>query len=425
MSKAILDPVAGDSAPEPSPGRRPNLPSLTGARWWAASAVFLLHVLVFLPVYPFQKTELFANIHRFIPMQLGSAGVTFFFVLSGFIIFWSNDTMSNVGKYLKRRVFKIYPTHIVASVVFIVAASVPLSKTVLWVPNLLLIHTWVPNWTMLGGLNVPSWSLVAELLFYLTFPLFLPLVRRVNGVGIWWAIGGLFALILVIHTAYFLFLEGPPGVSNTFLPRFWPGDTSPYFEIHASPEWFAQNEIPVMPSYWMTYNFPLSRLPEFYLGVMAAKLVDQKMFRNSRMWWPMAALAVSYAATWVVPVNYKMSVLFVLPMMLVVATLAVKDLNGKTGISGSPRMVWLGDISFAFYLIQFPVMVIVTRFFIGGNQYYFWGWLGWSVLVFVVSVVAAWAIFTFIDDPIMKRTARPKTKRDPDKASAPIDGARV
>lgn len=399
-------------------GRRPNLPSLTGARWWAALAVFILHVLVFLPVYPFQKTELFANIHRFIPMQLGSAGVTYFFVLSGFIIYWSNSQMSSVWRYLKRRVLKLYPTHILTAVIFMVAASVPLSNLVVWLPNLLLIHTWVPNWTTLGGLNIPAWSLVAELFFYLSFPLFIPLVRRVTGRGIWWAIGILFAGIVLLHTAYYLFLEGPVGIQNTFLPRFWPGDVSPEFEIHASPEWFAQNNIPVLPSYWMTYNFPLSRLPEFYLGVMAAKLVVEGRWRNQRLTLPLIAMVGAFAATWVVPVNYKMSVLFILPMMAVVATLAAKDINGNTGMSGSPKMVVLGDISFAFYLIQFPVMVIVTRLFIGGHQYYFWGWLGWAALVFVISIVAAWVIYTYVDAPIMRRAGRRKVRPKPPAAEA-------
>lgn len=406
-------------------GRRPNLPSLTGARWWAALAVFFLHVLVFLPVFPFQKTELFANIHEFIPMQLGSAGVTYFFVLSGFIIYWSNSHMSSVWGYIKRRLFKLYPTHILTAVIFMIAASVPLSNFVVWVPNMLLIHTWVPGWTKLGGLNVPSWSLVAELLFYLTFPLLIPLVRKITGRGIWWAIGILFTLIVVIHTAYFLFLEGPSNFENTFLPAIdpataWPNavspdDVSPYYEIHADPAWFLQDRIDVLASYWMSYNFPLSRLPEFYLGVMAAKLVVEGRWTNQKLTLPLAAMVIAFAATWPVPVNYKMSVLFILPMMAVVATLAAKDIAGNTGWSGSPKMVVLGDISFAFYLIQFPVMVIVTRLLIGGHGYYFWGWAGWSVLVFVISIVSAWLIYTYIDAPIMRRVGRRKPKPKPDK----------
>ena len=46
--------------------------------------VYVLHALVFLPVYPFQKSELFRQIHTVVPMQLGSAGVTFFLHPVGF-----------------------------------------------------------------------------------------------------------------------------------------------------------------------------------------------------------------------------------------------------------------------------------------------------------------------------------------------------
>lgn len=394
----------------PLSGRLPALPSLTGARWWAAFAVFVLHALVFLPVYPFQRTELFETIHSYVPMQLGSAGVTFFFVLSGFIIYWSNGRMTDVGRYLKRRVAKIYPSHIVASLVFIAVASVPLSKATVWVPNLLLVHTWWPNWTTLGGLNIPAWSLVAELLFYVTFPLLLPLVQRVRGRHIWWAIGGLFVLIMAIHTTYYLFLDGPRGIENAFVPRLWGPEqvVTPEFAVNVSPAWFAQDQIPVLPSYWMSYNFPLSRLPEFYLGVMAAKLVIERRWTNTAIGWPLLVLAGAFAATWVVPVNYKMSAMFVLPMMLVVATLAARDLAGKPSHLTSRPMQTLGDISYAFYLIQFPVMVAVTRWLIAGNEHYFWGWAGWALVCLVISMAAAWLLFEYVDDPIMQRVGKRK-----------------
>ncbi|WP_327147801.1 hypothetical protein [Nocardia sp. NBC_01329] len=38
----------------------------------------------------------------------------------------------------------------------------PLDAAVVWAPNLALIHTWVPKWTTVGGLNTPAWSLAAE-----------------------------------------------------------------------------------------------------------------------------------------------------------------------------------------------------------------------------------------------------------------------
>lgn len=395
--------------PEPSSAdatrTRPALPSLTGARWWAAFAVFLLHALVFLPVYPFQKSELFRHLHQAMPMQLGAAGVTFFFVLSGFIIYWSFRPGSSVRRFYRRRVLKIYPTHLVAAVAFVLVASVPLTRPVVWAPDLALVHTWVPKWSTVGGLNVPSWSLGAEMLFYLCFPLALPLVRRVRPERVLWVMAGLLLAIVALHAAYFLWVPGPKGIENAFAPRLVPGEASPFFELHASPAWFAQPDIPVAQSYWLSYIFPLSRLPEFFLGVLAARLVLEGRWRNTRLSPPLLALAVAYAATWVVPVNFKMSALLLAPMTAVVATLAARDLAGIRGLNASTRMVWFGNISFAFYLIQFPVMVLVTRLLIGGRQFGPVGWLGFAALCLVLSTAAAAAIYHGVDAPLMRRFA--------------------
>ncbi|MET8427048.1 acyltransferase [Nocardia sp. NPDC004860] len=397
-----------ESVAERARRERPALPSLTGARWWAAFAVFVLHALVFLPVYPFQKSALFRHIHEWIPMQLGAAGVTFFFVLSGFIIYWSFRPGMSVRAFYRRRVLKIYPTHLLAAAAFIVAASVPLHRAVVWVPNLLLVHTWVPKWTTVGGLNVPSWSLAAEVLFYLSFPLLLPLVMRIPTRRLLLAAGLLMLGIALLHTSYFLWVDGPKGIANAFAPRLVPGNASPHYELHASPAWFQQPDIPVSPSYWLSYTFPLSRLPEFFLGVLAARMVLEGRWRNTNLAWPLVALTVAYAATWVVPVNYKMSVLLLPPMTAVVATMAARDLAGIRGLNSHPRMVWLGNVSFAFYLIQFPVMVVVTRYLIGGREFGILGWAGFSLLCLVASTALAALLYHWVDLPIMRNFARSK-----------------
>ncbi|MEV0248440.1 acyltransferase [Nocardia sp. NPDC050712] len=421
------DPDAAARAPEPAatPADRDRtaLPSLTGARWWAAGAVFIVHAMAFLPVYPFQKSELFRTIHQWIPMQLGAAGVTFFFLLSGFIIYWSFRPGMSVRGFYRRRVLKIYPTHLLAAGAFIVVASVPLARAVVWVPNLLLVHTWVPKSTTLGGLNVPAWSLAAEVLFYLSFPILLPLIRRIPTQRLLLAMGLLLLFILALHTAYYLWVPGPKGIANTFVPRLVPGDNSPFYELHAAPVWFQQPDIPVSLAYWLSYNFPASRLPEFFLGVLAARMVLEGRWRNTRLVLPLLVLAVSYAATWVVPVNYKMSALMLAPMAAVVATLAARDLAGIRGLTSGPRLVWLGNVSFAFYLIQLPVMVVITRYLIGGRQFGMLGWAGFALLSMVVSVVLAAAIYHWLDVPIMRRFAGRGVK--PASAAPPPDPVRV
>lgn len=397
------------SPPTDTPAAGRKLDGLTAARWWAALAVFALHALVFLPTYPFQKSELFRRIHQdFMPMQLGAAGVTFFFVLSGFIIHWSFRPRTTTAGFYRRRILKIYPTHLIAAAVFILVAAVPLSRAVVWVPNLLLVHTWVPKWSTVGGLNVPSWSLGAEMLFYLVYPLVRPMVQRIRPDRLMHWVVGLLVFILCLHTAYFLGFDGPTDTTNAFAPRLVPGDISPFTELHASPQWFAQPDIPVVRAYWFGYTFPLSRLPEFFVGVLAARMVIENRWRNTKLTIPVIAVAVAYSTTWVVPVNYKMSALLVGPMAALVATIAVRNLR-RPKRSAPALLVWLGEVSYAFYLIQYPVMVLITRLVIGGRQFGFAGWFGCALLCFVASLAAAAAIYHRVDEPLMRRFAHRST----------------
>ncbi|MCS4490199.1 acyltransferase [Corynebacterium sp. ES2794-CONJ1] len=409
----------------PITGKRPTLPSLTGARWWAAVAVFLLHALVFLAVYPFQKGELFAALHRLVPMQLGSAGVTFFFVLSGFLIYWSNSDVRgarDIVYYLRRRFTKIYPMHWVALVLFVLASAsisrdgitfaLDFSRLELWVPNALLIHTWNPHWALLGGLNVPSWSLGAEMLFYISFPFIIPFVNKLTGSRTWFAFWSLFACASAVALSVHFIFEGGWATANAFVPRLWDMDISPVAEPHADPVWFQQQSIPVHMAYFFSYYFPLSRLVEFYMGALIAKLVAEGRFDNRKLLWPLVALVLSFGATWFVPVALKMAVMMLVPMCFVVGTLATRDLAGISGRIAQPRAVLLGNISFAFYLVQFPVMVFLQRYLIAGHSWGFLGWLGSAILSFLISLIVAWLMFTLIDDPLMKATARgPKRSR--------------
>ncbi|MCG8970427.1 acyltransferase family protein [Streptomyces sp. CL12-4] len=79
----------GTSA-DPPPRRAPSrLPSLTGLRFLAALAVFAHHA--FLPIPPLRlladdATEF--RLYRWFN-QAGGLGVSFFFVLSGFVLTWS------------------------------------------------------------------------------------------------------------------------------------------------------------------------------------------------------------------------------------------------------------------------------------------------------------------------------------------------
>src|SRR5262245_62142748 len=77
--------------------RLPRVESLTGLRWWAAFFVFCHHMtnLAPLPIYDFLK--------------YGTSGVTFFFVLSGFVLTWSARPGTKIRTFYRRRFARIFP----------------------------------------------------------------------------------------------------------------------------------------------------------------------------------------------------------------------------------------------------------------------------------------------------------------------------
>lgn len=398
--------------------RGARLPSLTGMRWWAALAVFCLHVLVFLPIYPFYGSDDYWDLARAVPMQVGAAGVTFFFVLSGFVMWWTRRPGDTPSAFIWRRVKKIYPTHLVAALLLILVIPVPLGRLGTWVPAVALIQTWWPDWTSLGGLNVPAWSLASEMLFYLTFPFLAPLIGRIRERYVPHAIALLFGVIVAIHALVYAFAPGYKGTENYFgarIPDPMPTETLEY-GYNASPEFFARDYVGYADlGYWFSYYFPLMRLPEFFLGVLVCRLVVAGRWRNRNMWWPLIALAAAFGATWLVPVNFTMSVLILLPTAAVIATAAMRDLSGVRGINSTRSVVWFGDISYAFYLIQYPVMVIIVRFVAAGRPGGLEAWAGDVVLALAASIGAAALIYHFVDKPITGRKRRPSA---PDRQGA-------
>jgi peptidoglycan/LPS O-acetylase OafA/YrhL len=123
--------------------------------------------------------------HRFAvsPMWLSELplnhGVSFFFVLSGFILTYSYPSFScskDVMRFFVARVARLWPVHLFSLLVLFVA--LPLSalgpqSPELWqvMPfNLLMVHAWVPLKAFYFSLNAVSWSVSDEWFFYLCFP---------------------------------------------------------------------------------------------------------------------------------------------------------------------------------------------------------------------------------------------------------------
>jgi peptidoglycan/LPS O-acetylase OafA/YrhL len=150
------------------PSSRPKLAPLTSLRFIAAAMIVVGHA------YPlFGK----GAIALYIPL---SQGVSFFFVLSGFVLAYnypSLPTREDAGRFLVARFARVWPLHAATCVMWIVLVSGDGGWARLLV-NLLLLQAWIPykDWAL--SFNGVSWSLSVEFFFYGMFPLLIALWAR-------------------------------------------------------------------------------------------------------------------------------------------------------------------------------------------------------------------------------------------------------
>ncbi|MEV4513685.1 acyltransferase [Dactylosporangium sp. NPDC049525] len=374
--------------------RKEKLHSLTGLRFIAAFLVVLCHVGINL-LPNVAKDQIFL-IHVF--YGFGSVGVSFFFILSGFVLTWVARESDTVPQFWRRRFFKIYPNHLVtllAAVLLAVTFAQALS-TRDTLATLFLVHAWIPDQDLLFNLwnNTPTWSLSCELLFYLAFPMVLNLLRRVRPERLWRGFWFTFAAIVAVP---FVALLLPAGGTHR-------GTGLPWLHM-----WF------------MTF-FPPVRMLEFVLGMFTALIIINGRWVKR---WPLpVALAVAavgaIAAGGATPPIAGFVMVSALPLVFLVGAAANRDIHGTGSALGSRTMIFLGEISFALYLVHWLVVVYGWI----GRHSPTWGanpadapttWgtvLTYAGLTIVTSLVLAWALYTFVERPIMRRWSRPAAKRD-------------
>jgi peptidoglycan/LPS O-acetylase OafA/YrhL len=175
-----LDPAAAP-LPDLTRPRVRRLHALTALRFVAAAAIVLTHAagMQLLPSATFS------------PFLLAQA-VSFFFVLSGFILTYvypSLDTWNARGRFLLARFARIWPAHIIALLLLILlntnALGYPSQTTADWLRpfgvNLLMLQSWFPYPWSYFAFNPAAWSISTEFGFYLMFPL---LIHRWSRT--WW-----------------------------------------------------------------------------------------------------------------------------------------------------------------------------------------------------------------------------------------------
>ncbi|HCT78971.1 MAG TPA: acyltransferase [Micromonosporaceae bacterium] len=377
---------------ETSPVSQPGvtrLDALTGLRFIAAGLVFIFHGAL---LFVFSDINVSLGLMG-IAGTAGHVGVSFFFILSGFVLTWSVKPGDSAPKFWRRRFFKIAPNHLVTFALALVLLGV--AGTLDGVPqtlaNLFLIQSWFPDLSYVGSVNDVTWSISVEALFYLSFPLVFWLISKIKPGALWYWAAGIAALSLLAPVVSYNFLPAEPQMA-------W------------GPASFTQ--------VWFVYMFPVVRLLEFTLGILLARIVlTGKWFRL-----PVALAAIlavgGYILSLNVPFLYGYVAATVIPLALLIPAVASIDLAGKRSILNSRAAVWLGEISFAFFLLHH----LVLRFGylalgptpnefggVSGPPLSLAGGITFLLAAFAVTIVLAWALFTFVERPIMRRFARSRS----------------
>jgi peptidoglycan/LPS O-acetylase OafA/YrhL len=368
-----------------------RLPSLAGLRFVCAIAVFTTHAYVTLSF-----NGDWTGTPATVLMIIGRSALSFFFVLSGFVMTWSARPGDSATAFWRRRAAKIYPTHVVTCLAALILIScnggAVTAKDA--VTNLFLLHTWMPSFDINNSGNVVSWSLCCEAFFYLCFPVLHRFLRRIPGRQLAaWAAGATLAVILLPLLASTAFAS---------VPKFAPFDVT-------------------YTQYWFVYLFPVGRLLEFVLGILLARAVLEGRLTGVRFWHAIVALAVAYPLAAHVPYLYSITAVLIIPVALALLAGAGSDIRGSSSWVRNPAMVWLGDITFAFYMVHYMVLQYLYQVINGGHSASPAERVGSAILLFAVSLVLAWAMYTFVEQPLSRRwgSRRPPRSKGVPSVTAP------
>jgi peptidoglycan/LPS O-acetylase OafA/YrhL len=245
---------------------------LTSLRFFAAAMIVVFHSVNAFRVWDNSK----------IPFPLGQ-GVSFFFVLSGFILTYVYPSLSGghrIRDFYVARMARIWPAHFVTFLLLI--WLIPFRGWVwkgehFWqigAANLSLVHGWIPIASYYFSFNSVSWSISTEAFFYLAFPL---LICRLDS-SWWWKL---------LCTAAFV-------VAMLFLTNFI--KLPPYDPANLS----------AVTAHGLAYINPFVRILEFVFGMTVASLCmrwrELKVVTSSPAWvwtvFEVGALAVTILSGW-------------------------------------------------------------------------------------------------------------------------------
>jgi peptidoglycan/LPS O-acetylase OafA/YrhL len=334
-----------------------RLNSLTGLRFVAAMVVFISHFLEIFPILG-DKTEA-----SFIIAPLGLGGVGFFYVLSGFILTYVYQNRSNsfsVREFYLKRFARVWPLHLVTLLIVllgVVTLRHQLGRehgVAQLVSNFLLMQSWWPDYDWVFCINGPSWSLSNEAFFYLVFPWMIAggavAFRKkliVYAVACTFAIGGLALLmergVISAESTSAILRANPLLRSFDFLVGMLCG----FIFLKRQNRDLDQSAAGANHRPFHSTFVHLAVL----FGCIAYYGILDIWVDN---WRELVARPDSVLLTWLCFSGAA-------PLFALAIFAFAKRSSHVSGLLASPLMVYLGELSFALYLIHQPIMVSLHR----------------------------------------------------------------
>ena len=270
----------------------------------------------------------------------GECGVSFFFMLSGFVLSLAYSERITKGlfsttPFVVKQWIKIYPLHILTFIVMF-ALDIRLEKycdITAVIANILLLQSWVPADSFYFVANSPSWFLCDILFFYVVFSSLNKYILRSDN-------RKLLAISLVVILLYICLMA-------------------------------------VLPTYLVNpilYANPLTRLLDFIVGIILYKLfvsdngIALRDKLNGKSFLTVSLMELSVILLVVItailyphlPQRVRTVSIFWLAIPLFIFFFAMTDKHGGviSKFLQGKTMLWLGNISFCIYIIHVPVLRI-------------------------------------------------------------------
>lgn len=300
----------------------------------------------------------------------GFVGVSFFFVLSGFIIAYNYQERLLTGvttkcQFYVARIARIYPLHLLTLLIAAcIGGYVVYSGALDWVGHFvasaLLLQPFIPSADYFFSFNSPSWSLGCEQLFYFSFPLLIPFLKNMR------------ILILVLLLCLLAMLAGMTLTPEEQIKAYW-------------------------------YVNPVTRLPDFFVGVLLYHFFQ--LLRNKTISFSsgtslevgaVVLFFLFYFAAADIPKVYRYSCYYWLPVSILILVFALQK-GGISRLLSTRILVIGGEISYSFYLIH--LFIILTYSEMAAQYQWTTRWMLSVPIIFCITLALSLLSYYYFEKP--------------------------